>query len=98
MRQEAQRKDVEREFGVLQARWRILALPSKLWSVGAMNSAINACIILHNMIIENAWETENTNDFLFDNIQGGLWVDNNHDYVHTFLDFKKIRMNLMSKS
>ena len=98
MRQEAQRKDVERAFGVLQARWRILALPCKLWSVGAMNSVIIACIILHNMIIEDEWETENTNEYLFDNIQDGFLVDNvNHDNVHTFLDFKNIRMNYMSE-
>ena len=89
MLQEVQRKDVERAFGVLQARWRILALPCKLWSVGAMNSVIIACIILHNMIIEDEWETENTNEYLFDNIQDGFLVDNvNHDNVHTFFQLR----------
>jgi len=68
MVQEAQRKDVERAFGVLQARWRILALLCKLWSVGAMNHVIIACIILHNMIIEDEWDTKDTNKYLFDNI------------------------------
>ena len=53
MVQEAQRKDVERAFGVLQARWRILALPRKLWSVGAMNYVIITCIILHKIITED---------------------------------------------
>jgi hypothetical protein len=54
MVQEAQPKDVERAFGVLQARKRILALPCKLWSVGAMDhDVIIACIILHNIIIED---------------------------------------------
>jgi hypothetical protein len=54
MLQEAQCKDVERAFGVLQARrWRILALPCKLWSVGTMNHVTIACIIIHNMIIED---------------------------------------------
>ena len=45
-------------------------------------------------IIEDGWETENTNDYLFDNIHDGFLVDNvNHYNVHTFLDFKNIRMN-----
>ena len=48
----------------------------KLWSVGAMNSVIIAWIILHNMIIEDEWETENTNEYLFDNIQDGFLVEN----------------------
>ena len=88
-----------RAFGVLQARWSILALPCKLWSVGAMKYVIIACIILHNMIIEDEWDTKDTNECLFDNIQDGFLVDNvNHNNVHTFLDFKAIRMNYINKS
>ena len=75
MVQEAQHKEVERAFGVLQARWRILALSCKLWSVGAMNHVIIACIILHNMIIEDdEWETKDTNEYLFDNIPDDFWL------------------------
>ena len=64
-----------------------------------MNSVIIACIILHNMIIEDEWETENTNEHLFDNIQDGFLVDNvnHHDNVRTFLDFKNIRMNYINE-
>lgn len=49
--QESCRKDVERCFGVLQARWCILDTPCRLWSPTAMSSVMHACIILHNMII-----------------------------------------------
>ena len=63
-----------------------------------MNSVIIACIILHNMIIEDEWKTENTNEYLFNNIQDGFLVHNmNNDNVHTFLDFTNIRMNYMSE-
>ena len=83
---------------MLQARWRILALPCKFWSVVAMDHVIIACIILHNMIIEDEWDTKDTNEYIFDNIQDGFLVDNvNHDNVHTFLDFKAIRMNYMNE-
>jgi hypothetical protein len=50
-RQEACRKDVERGFGVLQARWKIIHSPARLWHQEDLNYIMRACIILHNMII-----------------------------------------------
>ncbi|KAE9060940.1 hypothetical protein PF010_g30013 [Phytophthora fragariae] len=65
--QEAVRKDVERTFGVLQQRFRILALPCKLWKVDAMNDVMLACIILHNMIVEDELPFDGlSNDYLFE--------------------------------
>ena len=52
-KQEGRRKDVERAFGVLQSRWHILSIPCRLWRVVDMNRIMKACIILHNMIIED---------------------------------------------
>ncbi|XP_057793511.1 protein ALP1-like [Salvia miltiorrhiza] len=51
--QEAARKDVERAFGVLQARWGIIRGSSRLWKQKHMNSIMFTCILLHNMIIED---------------------------------------------
>ncbi|XP_024199769.1 uncharacterized protein LOC112202964 [Rosa chinensis] len=51
--QEAFCKDVERAFGVLQARWAIIRQPTRGWSLKNLSSLILACIILHNMIIED---------------------------------------------
>ncbi|KAE8910125.1 hypothetical protein PF003_g6415 [Phytophthora fragariae] len=66
-RQEACRKDVERAFGVLQARWRILALPCRLLSRLDMNKVMRACIILHNMVVEdNREELGDVHEYLFD--------------------------------
>jgi hypothetical protein len=50
--QEAVRKDVERAFGVLQARWAIIGNPCKQWYAEVMIDIIYACIILHNMCVE----------------------------------------------
>ncbi|CAN7000722.1 unnamed protein product, partial [Brassica rapa subsp. trilocularis] len=52
-RQEFVRKDVERAFGVLQARFAVVRNPSNLWDKNKLGNIMRACIILHNMIVEN---------------------------------------------
>jgi hypothetical protein len=51
--QEGARKDVERAFGVLQARWDIIKNPVRHWDLGVITNIMMACIIMHNMIIED---------------------------------------------
>lgn len=51
--QESCRKNVERAFGVLKQRFCVLAISCKLWHAKAMGDVMLACIILHNMIIED---------------------------------------------
>jgi hypothetical protein len=51
--QEAARKDVERAFGILQRRFQTLTKGAEWWSVDTMKSVMLACIILHNMGIED---------------------------------------------
>jgi hypothetical protein len=51
--QEGARKDVERAFGVLQSRWDIIKNPVRQWDLGVITNIMIACIIMHNMIIED---------------------------------------------
>ncbi|CAN1302975.1 hypothetical protein LINPERPRIM_LOCUS25671 [Linum perenne] len=51
--QEATRKDVERAFGVLQARWAIVHGAARFWHRQKLKDIMYACVILHNMIVEN---------------------------------------------
>ncbi|WZZ24153.1 hypothetical protein YC2023_007554 [Brassica napus] len=51
--QEAVRKDVERAFGVLQARFAIVKNPALFWDKAKIGKIMRACIILHNMIVED---------------------------------------------
>ena len=51
--QEATRKDVERAFGVLQARFAIVKNPALSLDKEKIGNIMRACIILHNMIVEN---------------------------------------------
>lgn len=51
--QEALRKDVERCFGVLFARFHILAVPGRMWKHDELVLIWKACVCLHNMIVED---------------------------------------------
>lgn len=51
--QESAWKDVERAFGVLQARFAIAQNPSRMWHMSHISDILMACVILHNMIMED---------------------------------------------
>jgi hypothetical protein len=55
-RQESVRKDVEKAFGVLQARFDIVRRPARLWKQADVINIMQACVILHNMIVEDEKE------------------------------------------
>ena len=67
--QEAVRKDVERAFGVLQARFAIVRGPARFFHLETLKDIMMACIILHNMIVEDERHTYlGANDFDYDQI------------------------------
>ncbi|CAI9302279.1 unnamed protein product [Lactuca saligna] len=47
------RKDVERAFGVLKRRWQVLTVGARSYEVKRLQHVMYACIILHNMILED---------------------------------------------
>ncbi|XP_021751240.1 uncharacterized protein LOC110716895 [Chenopodium quinoa] len=49
----AARKDVERAFGVLQARFAIIRKQSLAYDEDILRDIMKACIIMHNMIVED---------------------------------------------
>ncbi|XP_023873079.2 uncharacterized protein LOC111985658 [Quercus suber] len=51
--QEACKKDVERAFKVLQARFAIVRRPARFFHLETLQKIMKACIILHNMIVED---------------------------------------------
>ncbi|KAF8410900.1 hypothetical protein HHK36_003437 [Tetracentron sinense] len=53
MMQEAYRKDGERVFGILQSRFAIVKGPARFWDKHVLHDIMFACIIMHNMIVED---------------------------------------------
>jgi hypothetical protein len=51
--QESARKDVERACGVLQERFAIVHGPPRFWKLETLKDIMMACVILHNMIVED---------------------------------------------
>nr|XP_043625839.1 protein ALP1-like [Erigeron canadensis] len=51
--QEAARKDIERVFGVLKGKWKILERPIRYIYLDKIGKVVEACCILHNMIIKD---------------------------------------------
>lgn len=71
--QESVRKDIERAFGVLQARWRILSAPARHWDRNLLDNMIKCCVILHNMIIEDEYNDNVIDeDVQFDEYDGTI--------------------------
>ncbi|CAH9090366.1 unnamed protein product [Cuscuta epithymum] len=79
------RKDVERAFGILQARWAIVRGPARLHDIQTLGDIMLACIIMHNMIVEDEYEERDeepthqdyTQDY--DYIGATVELDLNHD-------------------
>ena len=50
--QEAKRKDIERCFGVLQAKFQIIKHPVQKWDLDDIADIVLACTLLHNIMVE----------------------------------------------
>ncbi|XP_074266901.1 uncharacterized protein LOC141590193 [Silene latifolia] len=72
-KQESVRKDVERAFGVLQARFAVIRNLARYWSKEFLHKVMTTCIILHNMIVEDERESY----IGYNNIQE--YIDNHID-------------------
>jgi hypothetical protein len=61
--QESTCKDIERAFGVLQARWAVVMGSAYGWDHDKISNILTAYIIMHNMIIEDGREFANDKNF-----------------------------------
>ncbi|XP_020973030.1 uncharacterized protein LOC110269502 [Arachis ipaensis] len=73
--QEGQRKNVKRAFRVLQECYAIIRGPAHFWEKKKFANIVRACIIFHNMIVEDEKDTYAGNfaqDLEYDNVENGL--------------------------
>ena len=81
--QKRARKDVDM-FGLLQARWAIIRNHVRQWDPKMISIIIFACIILHNMIIEDELRTNLDSLYDFDapsNLRRGVTFEQYRDFV-----------------
>ncbi|XP_050258770.1 uncharacterized protein LOC126703730 [Quercus robur] len=85
--QESTRKDVECAFGVLQTRFAIVRGPARLWRKEALDYIMKACIILHNMIIENERDANGAEDFDCEQVPESIPTTVSHEPTEEFSQF-----------
>ena len=95
--QEAYRKDVERAFGVLQARFAIVRGPAWFFSEETLHDIMKACIILHNMIIEDERDKAEAVDFDYEQIDEISCTPMSHEPTNEFSEFIQVHQRIMDK-
>ena len=89
--QESARKYLERAFGVLQARFAIVRGPARFWDEETLADIMKACIIMHNMVIEDEGDIGN-NDF--DGSDANPPLEVSHAYTPELEDFIQIHYQI----
>ncbi|KAH9753307.1 dde tnp4 domain-containing protein [Citrus sinensis] len=84
--QESARKDVERAFGVLQARFVIVHGPAQFWDRDTLHDIMKACVIIHNMIVEDEHITKDIED-LNDDVSNEDWVKPSFERTIGIMEF-----------
>ncbi|XP_047983791.1 uncharacterized protein LOC125224432 [Salvia hispanica] len=104
-RQDAAHKDVEQAFGVLQSRWAAVKGPSQMWYIDNIADVMYACIIMHNMIVENEepeltqWTNEDamgagpSHGVANTNVRMGV-PHGEADWIRTFADMRQTQAHI----
>ncbi|XP_074340796.1 uncharacterized protein LOC141678368 [Apium graveolens] len=94
--QESVRKDVERACGVLQSRFAMVRGPLRFWDAYTMKYIMTACIILHNMIIEDERELHMEEEH-FDTDVAILIITPNRSRSSTLREFIQVHKQIRDK-
>ncbi|XP_020263140.1 uncharacterized protein LOC109839119 [Asparagus officinalis] len=84
--QESARKDVERAFGVLQSRFAIVRGPARSWDEKILKNIMQACIIMHNMIVEDE-RNDDYIDFTYDAVEEAPTISVSHERTIDLCEF-----------
>jgi hypothetical protein len=82
--QAAARKDVERAFGILQAQFAIVRGPARFWDQEILWYIMMACVIMHNMIIEDE-HGEEEHDYTYELMGRPMQIRRKEERLARFL-------------
>ena len=85
--QEANRKDVERVFGVLQARFAIVHGPARFFHSEMLHDIKKACVIFHNMIVEDERDVNEAVELDYEQIDDNPTIQLSREHTNTFTEF-----------
>nr|XP_023916280.1 uncharacterized protein LOC112027863 [Quercus suber] len=85
--QEANRKDVESAFGVLQARFAIVRGPARFFYSETLQDIMKACVILHNMIIEDERDVNEAVEVDYEQIDDNPTIQPSRENTNEFTEF-----------
>ncbi|XP_030964406.1 uncharacterized protein LOC115985620 [Quercus lobata] len=88
--QEPYRKDVEHAFGVLQARFAIVRGPARFFYHETLQDIMKACIILHNMIIEDERDEAKAVDLDYEQIDEISCTPMSREPTNEFTEFIQV--------
>jgi hypothetical protein len=80
-------KDVEHAFGVLQARFAMVRQPARMFKLPELKEIMTACIILHNMIVEDERDEQDMLDFNYEQLDENPPEPLSHDQTDDFREF-----------
>ena len=90
-------KDVERAFGVLQAWFAIVRGPVRFFYHETLQDIMKACVILHNMIIEDKRDKVEAVDFNYEQIDEISCTPMSCETTNEFLEFIQVHQRIMDK-
>lgn len=87
--QASTRKDIERAFGALQTRFTIVHGTSRFWDTTTLTSPMNACVVLHSMIVED--QSGINGDIEYDEIETVSSIEISRDLMKHFFGMKNLK-------
>ena len=94
--QESVRKDVERAFSVLQSRFAIVRGPARYWDIDTLKHIMLACIIMHNMIVEDERDLQNL-DYNYEAYDGTPSISISREQTSTLMEFMQFHHRIREK-
>ena len=96
-KQEVARKDVEHAFWVLQELTAIICGAARFFKLETLKDIMMACIILHNMIIEDECHLNGVESFDYEQVDGNSHDPMSHNHTTESTEFIGCHLQIRDK-